>query len=191
MLNFICGEIVAIENDYIVVKNNGIGYQLVVSAVTASKLTVGEQVQLFCYLQVREDCLVLFGFGSLEERNMFFHLISVSGIGPKMAITILSGITTGELAVAIVNGSTSTLSSIKGLGKRTAERVVLELREKMSIAEYAQTNVAPQQQLCEEAIAVLVSLGIKRNEAKERVKQATESGLSSTEEILNFCLKNF
>lgn len=190
MFNFICGEIISIEDDNVVIKNNGIGYQLTVSAYTSSKLSVGEEVQLYSYLQVREDCLVLFGFKTLEERNMFFHLTSVSGIGPKMAITILSGMSTSDLAIAIVNGSTATLCSIKGLGKKTAERVILELREKMSILEYAKSP-AGEDKLSDEAIMVLVSLGVKRNEAKERVKQACENNLKSTEEILDFCLKNF
>lgn len=190
MINFICGEIVGIENDSVVLKNNGIGYQLTVSQATASRLTVGDNVQLYCYLHVREDCLALFGFKTCEERSMFMHLISVSGIGPKMAVTILSGINTGDLAVAIVNGASSTLSAIKGLGKKTAERVILELREKMSISDYAQTSFV-NEVIGDEAITVLISLGIKRPEAKERVKQATDSGLNTTEAILNFCLKNF
>lgn len=190
MLDFICGEVVEIDGDKIVVENNGIGYSLTVSTNAARNFKVGEKSQLFTYLQVKQDGLALFGFSSKEEKNMFLQLITVNGVGPKMAITILGGIKIMDLAVAIINQDTRTLSSIKGLGKKTSERIVLELKEKMSEYEIkAMGNVKTD--VGDEAVSVLRTLGISEYNASRKVKDAIESGAKTTEEILSHALKNY
>ncbi|MEG1527663.1 MAG: Holliday junction branch migration protein RuvA [Clostridia bacterium] len=188
MLYFICGKIVEIEDTAVIIENNGIGYRLLVSKNTTRKLSVGKETQLYCHLQVREDCLVLYGFSDLAEKNLFSQLTSVSGIGPKNALNILSGMPLNKIMVAIVTSDTSTLCSIKGLGKKTAERVILELREKLQIDKPLLKELHSNEE--EEVISVLKSLGISKNDASERIRLAKENGFVTTEEILNYCLKN-
>ncbi|HPG92658.1 MAG TPA: Holliday junction branch migration protein RuvA [Clostridia bacterium] len=190
MLDFICGEIVEINGDKVVVENNGIGYMMTVSGNAARNFAVGEKAQLFTYLQVKQDGLALFGFYSKEEKNMFLQLITVNGVGPKMAVTILSGIKIMDLAVAIVNQDTRTLSSVKGLGKKTSERIVLELKEKMSEYEMcAMGNIKTD--IGDEAVSVLRTLGISEYNATKKVQEAIENGAKTTEEILSHALKNY
>lgn len=189
MLDFICGEVIEIGENTVVIKNGGIGYLLLVSEFTKSKLSVGESVQLYCHLQVREDALVLFGFSSDEEKSLFRSLITVSGIGPKMAITLLSGMKANKLALCIVSGDWAALCSIKGLGKKTAEKIVLELREKLKITKDTLIDEGGLE-VNEQAVEVLRSLGIPKKEALERVKRALDGGMATTEEILNFALRN-
>lgn len=189
MLDFICGEVIEIGENSAVIKNGGFGYSLFISAYTKSRLSIGDSVQLYCHLQVREDALVLFGFWGIEEKTLFKNLVTVSGVGPKMAISLLSGMRAGKLALCIVSGDYASLCTIKGLGKKTAEKIVLELREKLNISKEA----LPQEEIADvnaEAVEVLRSLGIGRKEAVERVKRAIDSGMTTTEQILNFALRN-
>lgn len=194
MFNFICGQVVAISDGKAVIENNGIGYDLTVSNYTLSQLSIGEKAQLYTYLQVREDALALFGFSSTEEKNMFLQLTTVSGIGAKVAMSILSGMQINDLGIAILNGDTSTLTTIKGLGKKTAERIILELREKMTAFNGKKSKavaVIPLTSHMEEAVSVLRALGLSVNDASERAKKAYDKGAVTTEEILNYSLKNF
>lgn len=191
MINFLCGDIVNVIDGKVIIKNGNIGYELYVSSNTASKLCIGDSVQLFCYLQVKEDGLSLYGFYSQEEKALFQQLTSVSGIGPKNAITILSGMQPEDLGCAIFSADTTALCSIKGLGKKTAERIVLELREKMAIfatnkKRYSGHN---ENSIIEEAVSVLCSLGLNSNSAIEKANAAYESGANTTEQILNYVLR--
>ncbi len=189
MIDFICGEVIEIGENTVVLKSGGFGYSLFVSEFTKSRLSIGDNVQLYCHLQVREDALALFGFAGIEEKTLFKNLISVSGIGPKMAITLLSGMRAGKLALCIVSGDYASLCTIKGLGKKTAEKIVLELREKLNISKEMLLQDQTES-IDAEAVEVLRSLGIPRKEAAERVKRAVEGGMTTTEQILNFALRN-
>ncbi|MBO5772846.1 MAG: Holliday junction branch migration protein RuvA [Clostridia bacterium] len=188
MFDFICGEIVEIGEGYVVLKNNGIGFCLTVSQNTLANCSRGKEVQLFCYLQVREDGWTLYGFSTKTEKNMFLQLISVSGVGCKVAIAILSATTPEVLANAIVSGNTTSLCSIKGLGKKTSERLILELREKVSAfcKDIQAKQLSPEQK---NALAVLVSLGCSQADATERVKVAYENGATTVQEIINASLR--
>lgn len=195
MLGFVSGKVVHLSEGIAVVENNGIGYELAVSSNTVNHLELEADAKLFTYLQVREDGLTLFGFATSDEKNMFLKLTSVSGIGPKVALSVLSGLKLSELAAAIVTGDLAALTSIKGLGKKTAERIILELKEKVSVtAEIPYRNnmqkgvlTAPE---ANEAVSVLVSLGLSRQDAAARVKNAEENGAKTTEELLTYALKN-
>ncbi len=180
MLSFIKGEAVEFGENTVVIDNGGIGYELTVSNVTEEKIKNGSRfVCLQCYMAVREDGISLYGFLTKEEKNMFLKLITISGVGPKAAIGILSGMEVYDLMRVIMASDIKTLSKIKGVGKKTAERIVLELRgeidaESREIMESAKA-VGEEETLdadSADAISALRSLGFTQTEAAEAVKKA-------------------
>jgi Holliday junction DNA helicase RuvA len=133
MIASVRGEVLVRRPDHVVVESGGVGYRLAVSAETLKAVPArGKQATLHAHLVARDDSLSLYGFASEEERDLFLHLISVSGIGPKVAIAILSGGTPRELLRAIAAGDGKRFQAVPGIGKRTAERVIVELREKVA-----------------------------------------------------------
>lgn len=193
MIDFVIGKIIEINDNVVVVENNGIGFELFVSMTTLVGLKEGNTVKFFTYLQVREDGFSLFGFASRDEKKMFLRLISVGGVGPKVALSVLSGVSINELAMAILNNDTAKLTRVKGLGKKTAERIILELKEKISpieaIGANEKTSQAEISKEGEEAICVLMSLGLSNADATSRVRKCIETGYSTAEEILSHALK--
>lgn len=193
MIDFVIGKIIEINDNVVVVENNGIGFELFVSMTTLVGLKEGNTVKFFTYLQVREDGFSLFGFASKDEKKMFLRLISVGGVGPKVALSVLSGVSINELAMAILNNDTAKLTRVKGLGKKTAERIILELKEKISPIEAIGVNEKTSQAKIskegEEAICVLMSLGLSNADATSRVRKCIETGYSTAEEILSHALK--
>ncbi len=193
MIDFVIGKIIEINDNVVVVENNGIGFELFVSMTTLVGLKEGNTVKFFTYLQVREDGFSLFGFASRDEKKMFLRLISVGGVGPKVALSVLSGVSINELAMAILNNDTAKLTRVKGLGKKTAERIILELKEKISpieaIGANEKTSQAKISKEGEEAICVLMSLGLSNADATSRVRKCIETGYSTAEEILSHALK--
>jgi Holliday junction DNA helicase RuvA len=127
------GEVLVRRPDHVVVESGGVGYRLAVSAETLKAVPArGKQTTLHAHLVARDDSLALYGFASEEERDLFLHLISVSGIGPKVAVGILSGGTHRELMRALAAGDAKRFQAVPGVGKRTAERIIVELREKIA-----------------------------------------------------------
>ena len=195
MFSYICGEIVEYGNSTVIVDVNGVGYELAVSGYTMADCRIGQKQKLYAYMQVKEDGVTLFGFSTLEEKNMFLRLISVSGIGCKVAQAILSGIDSNSLALAIFNGDTKLLTKVKGLGKKTAERLVLELKEKVVVD--AADMVLPITQNpdlqinkdIQNAIAVLCSLGKSQADAEKLVDAASKLGATTTEELINMAFR--
>jgi len=192
MYAFIRGKLEYKGLDRAVLDAGGVGYEIFVSTRTLSELpAVGEQAMVFTYLQVREDAMLLFGFGNREEKAMFIKLLGVTGVGPKMAMSILSGMTVAELAIALVTKDTRALSRISGVGKKTAERLILELRESVGEAELA--GAAPQAGAlagagtAQESIQALMALGYSSIEASRAVGAAGDVG--SVEEIIMRALK--
>lgn len=133
MIAFVSGEVVSRREDYVVLlSSGGVGYHLAVSAETLSHVpAVGESISLHCHLVARDDSIALFGFSSEEERDLFLMLLGVQGVGPKVALALLSGGPPRELASALASGDVARLQSVPGIGKRTAERILVELREKI------------------------------------------------------------
>lgn len=190
MFSYINGEITEKECDKVVVDVGGVGFELFCSDVTLSQCAVGECRRLYVYLQVKEDGMCLYGFSTLQEKAMFMRLISVSGVGCKMAAAVLSGMEAGALAQAIFNGDAKQLTKIKGLGKKTAERIILELREK--VAEEAQQTpiaVAGMTKDMADAVAILCSLGKNASEAEKLVEAASKLGAVTAQELINMAFR--
>lgn len=192
MYAFITGNLVAEDANGIVVENNGIGYAICVSSNAAVKFRAeNNKIKVFTYLSVKEDEMSLFGFYSEEERDMFLKLISVSGVGAKTAIQILSGAKLSDLAVAIATCNLSAFSKIKGIGKKTAERIVLELKDKvspLSVISSGEEFIIPSPSGIEqEAELALVSLGFSKAEAKKAIKSVENK--DSVEAIIASALK--
>jgi Holliday junction DNA helicase RuvA len=135
MIALVQGEVVVRRGDHVVVAAHGVGYRLAVSAETLRHVPrVGETTTLFSHLIVRDDALLLYGFATEEERDLFLLLLGVQSVGPKMAIAVLSGGPPRELLSAVASGDTARLQAVPGIGKRTAERIIVELREKVGAA---------------------------------------------------------
>lgn len=193
MIAYIKGEIVEKLNGRLVVECGGLGYSLLVSTTTLESIgAVGEQCKVHTIMDVKENSLSLIGFSSLEEKNLFELLISINGVGPKGALTILSGMMLSDLVVAIASGDAVALSRIKGLGKKTAERVVMELQNKVTpsgITPLERGYIVDNEDAVEQAFQVLLSLGLTKNEALH-LARANSAGLNSAEEIVAKALKN-
>ncbi len=196
MLGYIKGKVLHSSDGTVLLENNGIGYEVLCSGAAYAKLISDGQGEVYTCLQVRDDGISLFGFVSLEEKNMFLKLISVSGVGPKMGITILSSMNINDIAVAIANSDVKKLTAAKGLGKKTAERIILELREKVSAESLPEKGAAAPEQPAEkisdkeeDAVVGLMSLGYTRAESVRAVKRAEEAGAESMEEIIMTALR--
>ena len=179
--------------DYLVLEAGGVGYLLSVSASTLSAAPpMGSVMKCYTWLSVREDALELFGFSSKEEKRMFERLRSVSGVGPKTALAILSALNLRDLSVALVTGDIQTLTRAPGIGKKTAQRLILELREKVEDSELtggvAVSVPNKEGDPASEAIEVLMSLGCTATEAAQAVARAVGSA-STTDEIIRLALK--
>ena len=197
MIAYVRGRVLAITVETLIVDVNGLGYEIFCSGAAMRKAIVGEQIELHTHLQVKEDGITLFGFDSVKEKEIFLKLISVSGVGPKLGITVLSSLSADDLAQAVFTADVKRLSAVKGLGKKTAEKIVLELHGKISAAEImGASGEAPTATIVnasaptklsavdEDAIAALMGLGFTRNESAQAVKKAKDSGASSVEEII-------
>jgi Holliday junction DNA helicase RuvA len=133
MIAAVSGEVISRRSDHVVIDAAGVGYRLAVSAETLRSVpAVGERVSLHAHLIPRDDALALYGFATEDERELFLSLISVSGVGPKVAMATLSGGTTGELLRALAAGDAKRFQAVPGIGKRTAERIIVELRERVA-----------------------------------------------------------
>ena len=193
MIGFINGVLEEINGNTLIISCGGVGFEILASQNTISKLAdVGQTVKVYTYLNVREDEMSLFGFATVEEKSMFNKLTSVSGIGPKTAISILSDISLYDLASAILAGDATAISKVKGIGKKTAERIVLELKEKVDNL-VSIDKLAPQQsgnsQEVEYAINVLLSLGLSRFDATKRIREMADP-TDKAEDIIQKVLKS-
>jgi holliday junction DNA helicase RuvA len=190
MFAFIRGELITASQDEAVIEASGIGYRLHISAGTSRKLPApGAQVCLYTHYQVREDAHQLFGFPDQEELQLFRLLLSISGVGPKLAIAVLSGLSVAQIQEAIVSNRPETLYGISGVGKKTAARIILELRDKiLKIQPAASGQTGPGRrdlQLAEDAVAALMTLGFARAHAQKAVSGVLDAapGLSVEETV--------
>lgn len=186
MIAYLSGKLIEKEANSIVVDVGGVGYEAIISLSTFYELgEVETAVSLRIYTYVREDTLQLFGFITARERSLFLKLITVSGIGPKLAITMLSGMSADEIIVAIRSDNLVALTSIPGIGKKTAERMVIELRDKIADigAEAGSTkpNVniaddASSNEIYEDTLSALVNLGYQQKDAAKALNKAIQDG---------------
>ncbi len=193
MIAKLSGKILEKKPTEIIIDVNGVGCQVFISFNTFEDIPeVGEKAEIFTYLSVKENSLTLFGFSTLAEKLIFEKLISVNGVGPKLAQGILSGIQTTELIEAIALGDKSRLVAIPGVGRKTAERLVIELKDKIETVETSTTPVHSETyKIKEDAINALIALGYNRKSAEISVKKALDSnpGLS-LEELIKSALSN-
>jgi Holliday junction DNA helicase RuvA len=196
MIALLRGKLLYKSPTEIIVDVNGVGYAASISLSTFQALeNTSNEIQLFTHLYVREDTMQLFGFATEREREMFRMLITVSGIGPKMAQTILSGMNTEELRSAIFSSNVSSLTTIPGVGKKTAERLIVELRDKLGKTDAKELFVTipvAQISVVAESVNALTSLGYSRMQAEQAVRaivQQVHDESLSVEEIIKRSLK--
>ena len=196
MIGFLRGKVVQLLTDYCLLDVGGVGYRVFIPTSTRSRLKTGEEAMLFTHLAVREDAMTLYGFESQEEYQGFQLLISVSGIGPKVALGILSSITIERLFQAIHGQQIAVLTKLPGVGKKSAERLILELKDKTAGLEGTgaddsdfSSSGSAQDESTSDAAAALSALGYSQDEISSvlrRVKQPM-----TTEETIRFALKEF
>ncbi|MDD6214459.1 MAG: Holliday junction branch migration protein RuvA [Firmicutes bacterium] len=190
MYCYIKGELVLKKDNYIIVDNNGIGYKIFTSASTMETLREGK-VTIYTYLYVREDTQDLFGFATNEELSMFLHLISVSGVGPKAALAILSVTTPEKFALAVITSDTKTITKAQGVGPKLAQRVILELKDKLKNEDMIPPEVEESTDFTDnrgEAVSALMVLGYAQKDAASAVGGVDPT--LETEEIVKRALKN-
>ena len=191
MIASLHGKLESIGGDWAIISVNGIGFQVYMPTSTMSVLgTGGKDVHLHTHLIMKEDGVTLYGFSSTEELQLFQVLISVSGLGPKLALSMLSTMSTEQLATAIAAGSVEILTYVPGIGKRMAERIIVELKDKIGIS----LVTAPAAQLAQENIDVLTaltSLGYSVSEANRAVASLSSSSDLSLEEKVKLALQYF
>ena len=196
MIGYISGNLIsANDNGMIILETGGIGYEITCSS-SAYELIVNQgKGSLYTYLNVREDGFYLYGFISKEEKSMFLKLITVSGVGPKMGIAVLSSMPLDELAYIIASQDVKSLSKVKGLGKKTAERIILELRENISSLDLPESDkksskkLEPISPVENDGVIALMSLGFSRVESEIAVKNAIERGADTIESIIKIALQ--
>lgn len=194
MYNYICGKVVDTFSGTIVLDNGGIGYEIGVSDNTLNQISIGEVVKIYTYLYVgREGDMALYGFYRKEEKKLFLRLIDISGIGPKVAMQILSGYDLHTLTVAIASGDVKTLKKIKGLGKKTAELIILSLREQVA-DDIVDTNDSVGNSIVSDdildAVFALESLGYSKTEAVAAASEASKQ-VQGVENIIKYCLQKY
>ena len=191
MIAFLSGKLLEKHPNQVILETGGVGYDVLIPISTFSALpAAGSEVKLRIHTHVREDTLALFGFLTVEEKSIFEKLISVSGIGPKLAITVLSGLSTADLIPAIRNGSVEQLVRIPGVGKKTAERIVLELKDKLegigapAAAGQAEKPAATLSAIEQDVLSALLNLGCNRPAAESAVRKAKTTGIPAEFEPL-------
>lgn len=194
MIGFLEGRVMYAENGTVILFTGGVGYEVSCSGAAFASLVNNEVGSVFTYLQVREDGLSLFGFISPEEKDLFLKLVTVSGVGPKLAIGILTQLDADDLASAIASGDIRTLCSVKGLGKKTAERIILDLQEQLTSVAFptaAKKDLKKKETSADtDTLLTLTALGFTAQESKEALAAAKEAGMKTPEQLLAFALKH-
>jgi Holliday junction DNA helicase RuvA len=190
MIGRLNGRLIEKNPTELLIECGGVGYEVKVSLNTFSQLGSDEAVQVFTKLIVREDAHILYGFANKEEREMFNHLISVSGIGPNTAMIMLSSLIPDEIAQAILTEDVTTIQKIKGIGTKTAQRVIIDLKSKVSKMELSSENIFTSNNRNRfDALNALVSLGFDKKSA-EKVLDKIDTGTQSVEELIKDALRN-
>ncbi|MBU2507511.1 MAG: Holliday junction branch migration protein RuvA [Bacteroidetes bacterium] len=191
MIGHLTGKIISKKPTQIIVDVNGVGYLVNITIPTFEKLEeLGKSVSLFTYLNVKEDALALYGFSTLSEKEMFEILISVNGIGPKLAQSILSGIQVEELKDALRNANLSRIIAVPGIGRKTGERLLIELRDKIENVSDEFTGISQAEySVRNDAVSALTSLGYNHKSAENAVRQAINSNAAAgIEEVIKEAL---
>ena len=195
MIGRLQGTVIEKQAPDLLLDVQGVGYEVLVSLSTFFAVpNIGESVTLHTHFVVREDAQLLFGFSELGERALFRHLIKVNGVGPKMALAILSGMSASEFALCVHNNDVATLVKLPGVGKKTAERLVIEMRDRVGDIEAGATGTlaaaSKQPDIAEEAESALIALGYKPQDAAKMVSRAVSDDISSAEQLIRAALKS-
>ncbi len=197
MITYLDGTLREVWPTQVVVEVHGVGYEVLIPLSSYDRLPQpGQPVRLLTHLQVREDAHILFGFASSEERDLFRLLVTrVSGVGPKLALAVLSGMDVMRFKAAVVDSDTASIAKISGLGKKTAERIVLELKDKLGVAaawEAASADKAPsaEARAANDAVLALIALGYRQVDAAKSVREVSlKNKQAGTEELVRLALK--
>ncbi len=200
MYAYIKGEVVWIGDTGIVIDNNGIGYNITVpSSVTESGMGIGDEVKIYTHFAVREDAMQLYGFISRDDLTMFRLLLNVNGIGPKAACSILSGLSADDLRFAVLSDDAASIAKAPGVGKKTAQKIILELKDKVDLVDAFEQKAAHNEERASantdnnaetEAVMALTALGYSNTQAFKAVKNASKKqDVSSVEDLLKAALK--
>ncbi|MDX1444763.1 Holliday junction branch migration protein RuvA [Lishizhenia sp.] len=189
MITHLNGKLVEKNPTNLIIECGGIGYEVKISLNTFSAIKSEEAIKIFTQFVVREDAQILYGFATTDEREMFNHLISVSGIGPNTAMIMLSSLLPSDIAQAIVSEDVNTIKSVKGIGAKTAQRVIVDLKDKMAKFEFSSDNIFVENNTKRfEALTALVSLGFDKK-AAEKALDKVSTGEESVEELIKLSLK--
>ena len=197
MIGYIKGNLLNAADGVVLLENNGMGYEITCSASVYAKILSANGGEVYTFTSVKDDGISLYGFENIEEKNMFLKLISVSGVGPKMGIAVLSNMNLHDLAVKIATSDVKGLSAVKGLGKKTAERIILELRERVGetvinvqTGEVCAPDSSALSQEDEDAVIALSSLGFTHAECVAALGKAKAAGVTGLEKLIAFAIKN-
>ena len=192
MISFLKGNKVEIDVSKVVIDVNGVGYKVNISLRTFSKIKDLNNLQIHTHLHVKEDAHTLYGFYNKRERNTFLNLISISGVGPSTAIVILSSLSADELKLAILDSDVNKIKSVKGIGLKTAERIILELKDKINIDEIEDIKLSNNigNTIRDEALSALSSLGISKNVVEHHIDSILEANKDiNLEDLIKEILK--
>lgn len=201
MINYIIGEIAEIEENRIIVEANSMGFQIFVPATVVNRVTVGNKAKIYTYMSVKEDDISLYGFLTRDDLKTYKLLLGVNGIGPKAALGVLSALSADELRFAVLSDDAAAISKAPGIGKKTAQKLILELKDKLSLEDafgqkmannaVTESGVsAAHSDAGSEAVQALVALGYSSAEALRAVKAVDNGADMSVEQILKAALKN-
>lgn len=195
MISYIRGIVDFIEKDKMIIDNNGIGYGIFMPINNLEQIGQGEEVIIYTYLSVKEDAMQLFGFLTREELDIFKKLIAVSGVGPKGAISIISALPGDSLAMAIIAGDSKAIAKAPGIGNKTAQKIIIELKDKIDINEIVENEFATENMVADsgikaDVIEALVALGYPKTSAVSSVKAIADMGEMDVETALKAALKN-
>ena len=195
MIAYIDGKLTFKDPTYVIVDVQGVGYQIKISLNTFSRLQEGERCKLHTFLHIKEDAHTLYGFAELAEKQVFLHLISISGVGPGTALMIVSSLTVPEIHQAIVREDVRTIQQVKGIGGKTAQRIILELKDKFkkdALVDVSHTGPAAHNTNRNEALSALITLGFARTVAEKTLDGIIkrEGNTLSVEDLIKLALKS-
>lgn len=200
MINYIKGEIAEVDENRIVVEVNSMGFQIYVPSTVMNRVSVGCEVKIYTYMSVKEDDISLYGFLSQDDLKMYKLLLGVNGIGPKAALGVLSALTSDELRFAVLSEDAASIAKAPGIGKKTAQKLILELKDKLSLQEAFEQKLSHHKENIQgtdvnadavsEAVQALVALGYSSSEALKAVKTSDVKSCMSVEQILKAALKH-
>lgn len=194
MIGYLRGKVKELTREFVLLDVNGVGYEVACSSAAFSRLSGAAEGEVYTYMQVKEDGVALYGFADLQEKALFLKLISVQNVGAKSAMAMLASMRPDEIVNAIQFNDSKRLSAVKGLGKKTAERIILELNGKLTAEEVMGSTSAPVRAAApseedDDAVAALMGLGFTKQESARAVERAKNAGAATVEEILALALR--